>query len=105
MCAFSVEPLLSSVLLQMNAVDLKDNLDKLNSSMAFLIKHSQKLFRVMILTHTRTHTHTHTQFSRDITAAVCAQAPVYLRDYARLHYSGVRGQQAKVRPQTSPSPL
>lgn len=34
------------LLLQMNANDLKDNLKKLNSSMSFLIKHSQKLFRV-----------------------------------------------------------
>lgn len=32
----------------MTATDLKDNLKKLNSSMAFLIKHSQKLFRVII---------------------------------------------------------
>uniref|UniRef100_A0A3Q0S9S5 Rho GTPase-activating protein 19 n=1 Tax=Amphilophus citrinellus TaxID=61819 RepID=A0A3Q0S9S5_AMPCI len=36
----------------MTAGDLKDNLKKLNSSMAFLIKHSQKLFRV-ITDHTR----------------------------------------------------
>lgn len=39
---------LCSVLLQMTAGDLKDNLKKLNNSMAFLIKHSQKLFRVII---------------------------------------------------------
>uniref|UniRef100_H3CDA2 Rho GTPase activating protein 19 n=1 Tax=Tetraodon nigroviridis TaxID=99883 RepID=H3CDA2_TETNG len=58
----------------MNAVDLRDHLDKLNSSMAFLIKHSQRVFR----------------------------APLYLRDYARLHYTGVKGQQAQVRPQTFP---
>ncbi|XP_041641662.1 rho GTPase-activating protein 19 isoform X2 [Cheilinus undulatus] len=44
----------------MTAGDLKDNLKKLNNSMAFLIKHSQKLFR----------------------------APVYLRDYARVHFTG-----------------
>lgn len=44
----------------MNANDLKDNLKKLNNSMAFLIKHSQKLFR----------------------------APGYLRDYARQHFTG-----------------
>lgn len=31
----------------MTASDLKDNLKKLNNSMAFLIKHSQKLFRVI----------------------------------------------------------
>lgn len=39
----------------MTAGDLKDNLKKLNNSMAFLIKHSQKLFRVIIdhNTHTR----------------------------------------------------
>lgn len=44
-----------SVLLQMTAGDLKDNLKKLNNSMAFLIKHSQKLFRVIIdHTHDRT---------------------------------------------------
>lgn len=43
------------VLLQMTAGDLKDNLKKLNNSMAFLIKHSQKLFRVIIdHTHNRT---------------------------------------------------
>ncbi|KAM3623553.1 uncharacterized protein V6R79_012573 [Siganus canaliculatus] len=51
----------------MTASDLKDNLKKLNTSMAFLIKHSQKLFR----------------------------APVYLRDYARVHYNGTKAQQAK----------
>lgn len=39
----------------MTAGDLKDNLKKLNNSMAFLIKHSQKLFRVIIdHTHDRT---------------------------------------------------
>uniref|UniRef100_A0A4W6EH74 Rho GTPase-activating protein 19 n=1 Tax=Lates calcarifer TaxID=8187 RepID=A0A4W6EH74_LATCA len=46
----------------MTAGDLKDNLKKLNNSMAFLIKHSQKLFR----------------------------APVYLREYARVHFTGTK---------------
>ena len=40
----------------MTAVDLKDNLKKLNNSMAFLIRHSQKLFRV---THAHAHKHSH----------------------------------------------
>uniref|UniRef100_A0A8C6SIQ0 Rho GTPase activating protein 19 n=1 Tax=Neogobius melanostomus TaxID=47308 RepID=A0A8C6SIQ0_9GOBI len=53
----------------MNANDLKDNLKKLNSSMAFLIKHSQKLFR----------------------------APCYLRDYAKQHFSGSNALQSKVK--------
>lgn len=39
----------------MTAADLKDNLKKLNNTMAFLIKHSQKLFRVSILLDTRTY--------------------------------------------------
>ncbi|KAG7467835.1 rho GTPase-activating 19-like isoform X1 [Solea senegalensis] len=51
----------------MTAGDLKDNLKKLNNSMAFLIKHSQKLFR----------------------------APVYLREYARMHFSGTKALQTK----------
>ncbi|XP_031589797.2 rho GTPase-activating protein 19 isoform X2 [Oreochromis aureus] len=51
----------------MTAGDLKDNLKKLNSSMAFLIKHSQKLFR----------------------------APVYLREYARMHFIGTKALQTK----------
>ncbi|CAL1602400.1 unnamed protein product [Knipowitschia caucasica] len=51
----------------MNAMDLKDNLKKLNSSMAFLIKHSQKLFR----------------------------APGYLRDYAKQYFSGTNILQSK----------
>nr|XP_040025311.1 rho GTPase-activating protein 19-like isoform X1 [Gasterosteus aculeatus aculeatus] len=51
----------------MTATDLKDNLKKLNSSMAFLIKHSQKLFR----------------------------APVYLREYARVHFTGTKTLQTK----------
>ncbi|XP_060951138.1 rho GTPase-activating protein 19 isoform X2 [Limanda limanda] len=51
----------------MTAGDLKDNLKTLNSSMAFLIKHSQKLFR----------------------------APVYLRDYARVHFAGTKALQTK----------
>ncbi|XP_062292829.1 rho GTPase-activating protein 19 [Scomber scombrus] len=51
----------------MTAGDLKDNLKKLNNSMAFLIKHSQKLFR----------------------------APVYLREYARVHFSGSKALQTK----------
>ncbi|XP_031733001.1 rho GTPase-activating protein 19 isoform X1 [Anarrhichthys ocellatus] len=51
----------------MTATDLKDNLKKLNSSMAFLIKHSQKLFR----------------------------APVYLRDYARVHFTGTKALHTK----------
>ncbi|XP_068451768.1 rho GTPase-activating protein 19 [Clinocottus analis] len=51
----------------MTATDLKDNLKKLNSSMAFLIKHSQKLFR----------------------------APGYLRDYAKMHFTGTNALQTK----------
>lgn len=51
----------------MNANDLKENLKKLNGSMAFLIKHSQKLFR----------------------------APGYLRDYAKQHFSGTNVLQSK----------
>ncbi|KAM6972539.1 rho GTPase-activating protein 19 [Aplochiton taeniatus] len=51
----------------MTASDLKDNLKKLNSGMAFLIKHSQKLFR----------------------------APVYLREHARMHFSGTKSLQSK----------
>lgn len=51
----------------MTASDLKDNLKKLNNSMAFLIKHSQKLFR----------------------------APLYLRDYARQHFTGTNVLQTK----------
>ncbi|XP_038568168.1 rho GTPase-activating protein 19 isoform X2 [Micropterus salmoides] len=51
----------------MTAGDLKDNLKKLNNSMAFLIKHSQKLFR----------------------------APIYLRDYARVHFTGTKALQTK----------
>uniref|UniRef100_A0A8C9ZNE5 Rho GTPase-activating protein 19 n=1 Tax=Sander lucioperca TaxID=283035 RepID=A0A8C9ZNE5_SANLU len=52
----------------MTASDLKDNLKKLNNSMAFLIKHSQKLFR----------------------------APVYLREYAKVHFTGSKALQTKV---------
>ncbi|XP_041839900.1 rho GTPase-activating protein 19-like [Melanotaenia boesemani] len=51
----------------MTAADLKDNLKKLNNSMAFLIKHSQKLFR----------------------------APVYLREYARVHFTGTKALKTK----------
>nr|XP_019964310.1 PREDICTED: rho GTPase-activating protein 19-like [Paralichthys olivaceus] len=51
----------------MTAGDLKDNLKKLNTSMAFLIKHSQKLFR----------------------------APAYLREYARVHFAGTKALQTK----------
>ncbi|XP_047433230.1 rho GTPase-activating protein 19 [Mugil cephalus] len=51
----------------MTAGDLKDNLKKLNNSMAFLIKHSQKLFR----------------------------APLYLREYARVHFTGSKALQTK----------
>ncbi|XP_016088435.1 rho GTPase-activating protein 19-like [Sinocyclocheilus grahami] len=43
----------------MNATDLQENLTKLNSGMAFLIKHSQKIFR----------------------------APVYLREHVRLQFA------------------
>ncbi|XP_056442163.1 rho GTPase-activating protein 19-like isoform X1 [Gadus chalcogrammus] len=46
----------------MTAVDLKDNLKKLNNSMAFLIRHSQKLFR----------------------------APAYMREHARVHCASSR---------------
>ncbi|CAN9510754.1 unnamed protein product [Ophioblennius macclurei] len=51
----------------MTAGDLKDNLKKLNNTMAFLIKHSQKLFR----------------------------APAYLRDYSRVHFTGSKALQTK----------
>ncbi|XP_042605207.1 rho GTPase-activating protein 19 isoform X2 [Cyprinus carpio] len=46
----------------MNASDLQENLKKLNSGMAFLIKHSQKIFR----------------------------APAYLREHARLQFANTR---------------
>ncbi|XP_007575847.1 rho GTPase-activating protein 19 isoform X1 [Poecilia formosa] len=51
----------------MTAGDLKDNLKNLNNSMAFLIKHSQKLFR----------------------------APFYLREYAKVHFNGTKVLQSK----------
>ncbi|XP_071385994.1 rho GTPase-activating protein 19-like [Centroberyx affinis] len=51
----------------MTAGDLRDNLKKLNNGMAFLIKHSQKLFR----------------------------APGYLREYARIHFTGTKTLQTK----------
>lgn len=51
----------------MTAGDLKDNLKKLNNTMAFLIKHSQKLFR----------------------------APAYLREYSRVHFTGSKALQTK----------
>lgn len=46
----------------MNASDLQENLKKLNSGMAFLIKHSQKIFR----------------------------APAYLREHARLQFANTK---------------
>nr|XP_035124542.1 rho GTPase-activating protein 19 isoform X4 [Callithrix jacchus] len=49
------------------ANDLQENITKLNSGMAFMIKHSQKLFK----------------------------APAYIRDGARLHYLGSRTQASK----------
>ncbi|KAI1887043.1 hypothetical protein AGOR_G00201970 [Albula goreensis] len=51
----------------MTASDLQENLKKLNNCMAFLIKHSQKLFR----------------------------APAYLREYARMQFSGSKILQSK----------
>ncbi|XP_061087301.1 rho GTPase-activating protein 19 isoform X1 [Conger conger] len=51
----------------MTANDLQENLKKLNNCMAFLIKHSQKLFR----------------------------APTYIRDYARMQFSGSKILQSK----------
>ncbi|XP_001161248.2 rho GTPase-activating protein 19 isoform X2 [Pan troglodytes] len=49
------------------ANDLQENITKLNSGMAFMIKHSQKLFK----------------------------APAYIRECARLHYLGSRTQASK----------
>ncbi|GAB5578652.1 rho GTPase-activating protein 19 isoform X2 [Prionailurus iriomotensis] len=49
------------------ANDLQENITKLNNGMAFMIKHSQKLFK----------------------------APVYIRECARLHYLGSRSQASK----------
>ncbi|XP_035563574.1 rho GTPase-activating protein 19 isoform X3 [Canis lupus familiaris] len=49
------------------ANDLQENITKLNNGMAFMIKHSQKLFK----------------------------APVYIRECARLHYLGSRTQASK----------
>ncbi|XP_003201186.1 rho GTPase-activating protein 19 [Danio rerio] len=51
----------------MNASDLQENLKKLNSGMAFLIKHSQKIFR----------------------------APAYLREHARLQFANTKILQSK----------
>ncbi|XP_034882154.1 rho GTPase-activating protein 19 isoform X3 [Mirounga leonina] len=49
------------------ANDLQENITKLNNGMAFMIKHSQKLFK----------------------------APIYIRECARLHYLGSRTQASK----------
>uniref|UniRef100_A0A8C8Z3V9 Rho GTPase-activating protein 19 n=1 Tax=Prolemur simus TaxID=1328070 RepID=A0A8C8Z3V9_PROSS len=49
------------------ANDLQENITKLNNGMAFMIKHSQKLFK----------------------------APAYIRECARLHYLGSRAQASK----------
>ncbi|KAI4550927.1 hypothetical protein MJT46_018434 [Ovis ammon polii x Ovis aries] len=49
------------------ANDLQENISKLNDGMAFMIKHSQKLFK----------------------------APAYIRECARLHYLGSRTQASK----------
>uniref|UniRef100_A0A4X1UEG1 Rho GTPase activating protein 19 n=1 Tax=Sus scrofa TaxID=9823 RepID=A0A4X1UEG1_PIG len=49
------------------ANDLQENITKLNNGMAFMIKHSQKLFK----------------------------APAYIRECARLHYLGSRTQASK----------
>ncbi|XP_048194533.1 rho GTPase-activating protein 19 [Perognathus longimembris pacificus] len=49
------------------ANDLQENITKLNNGMAFMIKHSQKLFK----------------------------APAYIRECARLHYLGSRNQVSK----------
>ncbi|XP_031317375.1 rho GTPase-activating protein 19 isoform X2 [Camelus dromedarius] len=49
------------------ANDLQENITKLNNGMAFMIKHSQKLFK----------------------------APAYIRECARLHYVGSRTQASK----------
>ncbi|XP_058527175.1 rho GTPase-activating protein 19 isoform X4 [Ochotona princeps] len=49
------------------ANDLQENITKLNNGMAFMIKHSQKLFK----------------------------APAYIRECARLHYLGSRTQTSK----------
>ncbi|KAL4612888.1 rho GTPase-activating protein 19 [Arapaima gigas] len=49
------------------ANDLRDNISKLNNGMAFLIKHSQKLFR----------------------------APPYIRELARMHFLGSKTLQSK----------
>eukprot|EP00063_Salmo_salar_P063362 XP_014038197.1 PREDICTED: rho GTPase-activating protein 19-like isoform X3 [Salmo salar] len=51
----------------MVASDLQENLKKLNNGMAFLIKHSQKLFR----------------------------APMYMREHARMHFTGSKTLQTK----------
>ncbi|XP_018890736.2 rho GTPase-activating protein 19 isoform X4 [Gorilla gorilla gorilla] len=54
------------------ANDLQENITKLNSGMAFMIKHSQKLFK----------------------------APAYIRECARLHYLGSRTQASKFNKQS-----
>ncbi|XP_058399644.1 rho GTPase-activating protein 19 isoform X6 [Diceros bicornis minor] len=54
------------------ANDLQENITKLNNGMAFMIKHSQKLFK----------------------------APIYIRECARLHYLGSRSQAPKFNKQS-----
>ncbi|KPP80059.1 rho GTPase-activating protein 19-like, partial [Scleropages formosus] len=53
--------------LKMTASDLQENINKLNNGMAFLIKHSQKLFR----------------------------APPYIRELARMQFAGSKTLQSK----------
>uniref|UniRef100_A0A3P8T929 Rho GTPase-activating protein 19 n=1 Tax=Amphiprion percula TaxID=161767 RepID=A0A3P8T929_AMPPE len=50
------------------AIDLQENLEKLNNGIAFLIRHSQKLFK----------------------------APVYIKEYARLYFTGSKTLQSNV---------
>ncbi|XP_028651532.1 rho GTPase-activating protein 19 [Erpetoichthys calabaricus] len=51
----------------LTANDLQENIGKLNTTVAFMIKHSQKLFR----------------------------APAYIREHARLHFATTKGVQSK----------
>lgn len=64
----------------MTASDLKDNLKKLNNSMAFLIKHSQKLFRV-ITDHTHAEKALGTYYVTGLMSDMCVVSVLFRRQY------------------------
>lgn len=89
------------------ACDLQEDIEKLNNGIAFLIRHSQKLFKV--ISHKKRYDYmcplkwdigavnlNHNHSTIFTFAVVSLKAPPSIKEYARIYFTGSKTLQSKV---------